>query len=137
MKLAIYQSYIKEPQKFFAPSSPCRLNFNLNPIKPIRRFSMNETPIVVQLTTSSNSPLVASQTAKMNEHKKSASNQLTKVELILEDIFHQQRTRSEKIKRDLQIFRRPNTSKTFYGKMMSRPLTVNTKYVKKGVVSRS
>ena len=131
MKLGIYQSYIKEPQKFFAPSSPCRANLYLNPVKPQRKMIQSENPIVLQilpLSTSSNSESDAN---KFKEQKKSSSVHMAKVELILEDIFHQQRPKSDKLKTNLQIFRRPNTSKTFYGNTAFRPFTINSKYIKK------
>ena len=131
MKLGIYQSYIKEPQKFFAPSSPCRASIYLNPIKPQRKLPMNDNPIVLQILPFSASSHYESDVTKLKEHKKSSSVHIAKVELILEDMFHQQGAKSDRLKTNLQIFRRPNTSKTFYGNTAFRPITMHSKYIKK------
>ena len=130
MKLGIYQSYIKEPQKFFAPSNPCRFPSS-TPSKPIRRMSCNDCPVVYIINPNPVLSPPETQIDKQKQNKKQMSVQVNKIELILQDFASIKNPRSLKFKHDLQGLSRPDTSKYFIRRKTFRPLTVNAMAMRK------
>jgi hypothetical protein len=125
MKLGIYQSYIKEPQKFFAPSNPCRLTCITTQYKPVRRMSCSESPVVYIFNPTPVLTPPESQIEKLKQTKKHVNVQVNKVDLILQDFTSMKKPKSLKFKHELQGLKRPDTSKNFIGRKTFRPLTVN------------
>jgi len=125
MKLGIYQSYIKEPQKFFAPSNPPRFASTNSQYKPIRRLSCNDFPVVYTLNPTPVLSPPEAQIEKQKQGKKQTKIQVNKVELVLQDFASTNGSRTLKFEHDLQGIIRPGTTKYFMGRKSFRPLTVN------------
>lgn len=134
MKLGIYQSYIKEPQKFFAPSNPCRFISNSTHPKPMRRKSCNDSPVYYILDPTPALIPPEPQNVKQKLVKKQPNFQMNKIELTLQDFASTSNPRPSQLKQDSQINKRPNTTKAFIGRLTFRPCTVNPKVQRKNSI---
>ena len=142
MNFAIYQSYVKEPLKFFAPSVSYRRkgrNSNTGPSSPrhARRLSMQAAPLQLFFP---NEPLMQTQEVFWQKPRTEGKTQriseihLKKIEIIFEESLCSKKNKKLEEGESESYYRvyRPNSSNPQESVRKNyRPVTVNPRYFRK------
>lgn len=133
MNFAIYQSYVKEPLKFFAPGG-CRKGRNCGANSPRgRKFSV-QAPLQIYLP---NEPVVPVQENYWQKERIEAKTprlseiQLKKIEITFEDCLGNGKKKKSEVGIGWGNVNRPFTTGVQEVRKNYRPVTVNPRYFRK------